>query len=35
MGEYGLGGAAEVLNVPPTTLKSKMEKLCILKDSIV
>ena len=30
---WGVGGAAEVLNVPPTTLRSKMEKLGIRKDS--
>ena len=31
---WGAGGAAEVLNVPPTTLKSKMKKLGIQKESI-
>ena len=30
---WGTGGAAEVLNVPPTTLRSKMKKLGIEKDS--
>ena len=30
---WGTGGAAEVLNVPPTTLKSKMKKLGIQKES--
>ena len=29
---WGTGGAAEILNVPPTTLKSKMKKLCIQKE---
>ena len=29
---WGVGGAAEVLNVPPTTLKSKMKKLSIQKE---
>ena len=29
---WGAGGAAEVLNVPPSTLKSKMKKLGIQKD---
>jgi DNA-binding NtrC family response regulator len=29
---WGAGGAAEVLNIPPTTLKSKMKKLGILKE---
>src|SRR5262249_50032027 len=29
---WGLGGAAEVLNLPPTTLKSKMKKLGIQKE---
>jgi len=29
---WGAGGAAEVLNVPPTTLKSKMKKLGIQKN---
>ena len=28
---WGTGGAAEVLNIPPTTLKSKMDKLGIRK----
>ena len=28
---WGAGGAAEVLNVPPSTLKSKMKKLGIQK----
>jgi len=28
---WGLGGAASILNVPPSTLKSKMKKLGILK----
>ena len=31
---WGSGGAAEVLNVPPSTLKSKMKKLGIQKDSM-
>ena len=31
---WGTGGAAEVLNVPPTTLKSKMKKLGIHKENI-
>lgn len=31
---WGIGGAAEVLNLPPTTLKSKMKKLGINKESI-
>jgi DNA-binding NtrC family response regulator len=31
---WGTGGAAEVLNVPPSTLKSKMKKLGILKENI-
>ena len=31
---WGAGGAAEVLNVPPTTLKSKMKKLGIEKSDI-
>ena len=31
---WGSGGAAEVLNVPPSTLKSKMKKLGILKESV-
>jgi DNA-binding NtrC family response regulator len=30
---WGAGGAAEVLNVPPSTLKSKMKKLGIQKES--
>ena len=30
---WGAGGAAEILNVPPTTLRSKMKKLGIRKDS--
>jgi transcriptional regulator with GAF, ATPase, and Fis domain len=30
---WGTGGAAEVLNVPPSTLKSKMKKLGIHKES--
>jgi transcriptional regulator with GAF, ATPase, and Fis domain len=30
---WGEGGAAEVLNIPPTTLKSKMKKLGIHKES--
>jgi DNA-binding NtrC family response regulator len=30
---WGQGGAAEVLNVPPSTLKSKMKKLGIQKES--
>jgi transcriptional regulator with PAS, ATPase and Fis domain len=29
---WGAGGAAEVLNLPPTTLASKMKKLKILKN---
>jgi DNA-binding NtrC family response regulator len=29
---WGAGGAAEVLNIPPSTLKSKMRKLGIQKD---
>ena len=29
---WGVGGAAEVLNVPPTTLRSKMKKLSIQKE---
>lgn len=29
---WGLGGAAELLNLPPTTLKSKMKKLGIVKE---
>ncbi|MEO8765530.1 MAG: sigma 54-interacting transcriptional regulator [Ginsengibacter sp.] len=31
---WGTGGAAEILNVPPTTLKSKMKKLGIQKENI-
>jgi DNA-binding NtrC family response regulator len=31
---WGAGGAAEVLNIPPSTLKSKMKKLGIQKESI-
>ena len=31
---WGLGGAAELLNVPPTTLNSKMKKLGITKEHI-
>jgi DNA-binding NtrC family response regulator len=31
---WGAGGAAEVLNVPPSTLKSKMKKLGIQKENI-
>jgi DNA-binding NtrC family response regulator len=31
---YGPGGAAEMLNIPPTTLSSKIKKLGILKDLI-
>jgi DNA-binding NtrC family response regulator len=31
---WGPGGAAEVLNVPPSTLKSKMKKLGIQKEGI-
>jgi DNA-binding NtrC family response regulator len=30
---WGPGGAAEVLNIPPSTLKSKMKKLGIQKES--
>jgi len=30
---WGPGGAAEILNIPPTTLKSKMKKLGIHKES--
>ena len=30
---WGAGGAAEVLNIPPTTLKSKMKKLGIRKEN--
>jgi hypothetical protein len=29
-----MGGAAEVLNLPPTTLKSKMKKLGIGKEDV-
>jgi DNA-binding NtrC family response regulator len=31
---WGTGGAAEILNVPPSTLKSKMKKLGISKENI-
>jgi DNA-binding NtrC family response regulator len=31
---WGEGGAAEVLNIPPTTLKSKMKKLGIHKEIV-
>jgi DNA-binding NtrC family response regulator len=31
---WGAGGAAEILNVPPSTLKSKMKKLGIQKEGI-
>ena len=31
---WGAGGAAEVLNIPPTTLKSKMKKLGIHKENV-
>ena len=31
---FGAGGAAEVLNVPPTTLTSKMKKLGIQKENL-
>jgi transcriptional regulator with GAF, ATPase, and Fis domain len=31
---WGSGGAAEVLNIPPSTLKSKMQKLGIQKEHI-
>ena len=31
---WGAGGAAEVLNLPPSTLKSKMKKLGISKENI-
>ena len=31
---WGAGGAAEILNVPPTTLRSKMKKLGIQKENI-
>ena len=30
---WGTGGAAEVLNLPPSTLKSKMKKLGIQKEN--
>jgi len=30
---WGPGGAADALNVPPSTLKSKMKKLGIRKES--
>ena len=30
---WGMGGAAELLNIPPSTLKSKMKKLGISKHS--
>jgi transcriptional regulator with GAF, ATPase, and Fis domain len=30
---WGTGGAAEVLNIPPSTLKSKMKKLGIRKEN--
>ncbi len=30
---WGVGGAAEILNIPPTTLKSKMKKLGIEKGN--
>jgi transcriptional regulator with GAF, ATPase, and Fis domain len=29
---WGYGGAAELLNVPPSTLKSKMKKLGIRRE---
>jgi DNA-binding NtrC family response regulator len=32
---WGAGAAAEVLNIPPSTLKSKMKKLGIKKEYIV
>ena len=32
---WGTGGAAEILNLPPSTLKSKMKKLGIGKDSLM
>lgn len=32
---WGAGGAAELLNVPPTTLQSKMKKLGIKKEHIL
>ncbi len=31
---YGPGGAAELLNIPPTTLSSKMKKLGIKREFI-
>jgi transcriptional regulator with GAF, ATPase, and Fis domain len=31
---WGAGGAAEILNIPPTTLRSKMKKLGIAKENI-
>jgi DNA-binding NtrC family response regulator len=31
---WGIGGAAEVLNIPPSTLKSKMKKLGIRKENL-
>jgi transcriptional regulator with GAF, ATPase, and Fis domain len=31
---WGAGGAAEVLNIPPSTLKSKMKKLGIRKENV-
>ena len=31
---WGAGGAAEVLNIPPSTLKSRMKKLGIKKEYI-
>ena len=31
---WGTGGAAEVLNIPPSTLKSKMKKLGIRKQNV-
>ena len=31
---WGIGGAAELLNIPPSTLKSKMKKLGISKHSL-
>ena len=31
---WGAGGAAEILNIPPTTLKSKMKKLGIEKENL-
>jgi DNA-binding NtrC family response regulator len=31
---WGIGGAAELLNIPPSTLKSKMKKLGIQKEQI-